>query len=88
MNKQLIKRLLKENSARDDLTELMSVKISDVKYKGFKKNSQNNFRLEFRVRGEYKNKKDKTHYIFRDEKKLNEFTNIHYCLLWLEKDSE
>lgn len=52
MNKQLIKRLLKENSVRDDLTELMSVKISDVKYKGFKKNSQNNFRLEFKVKGD------------------------------------
>ena len=87
MNKQLIKRILNENSARDDLTELVNIKVSDVKHKNFKKNSQNNFRLEFRVKGEYKGLKDKTHYIFRKDNKMDEFIKIHYCLLWLEKDS-
>jgi hypothetical protein len=88
MNKQLIKRMLKELSAREDLTELVNNKVSDVKYKGFKKNSQNNYRLEFNVKGEYKGLKDKTHYIFRKDNKMDEFIKIHYCLLWLEKDSE
>ena len=32
MNKQLIKRILNENSARDDLTELVKIKVSDVKH--------------------------------------------------------
>jgi hypothetical protein len=52
MNKQLIKRMLKEYSAREDLTELVNIKVSDVKHKNFKKNSQNNYRLEYRVKGQ------------------------------------
>ena len=85
MTPQIVKQLLERNTARDNLLDLIDAMVYDVKWKDFELNSQNNYRMEFRTKNEYKGKKDRIHYIFRDENKLSELVEIHYCLLMLEK---
>ena len=86
MDISTITQILKDNSGRYDLTQLLNGVVKDVQIVGFVKNSRNNYPITLHFEGEWNGHMiDDTIKLFRSEGNLNDLVTIHYAFLWLEK---
>lgn len=86
MNLDFITTVLKHNSRRYDLTQLLHGVVKNVQIVDIELNTQGNFKLLFHFKGKWEGYDiDDVIQIYRSESNEIDLMQIHYSLLYLEK---